>query len=106
MITDNQAEKALMYLRDSAGQYGEVCGLVELRSHNIKMYRSMAFLEASGTVGEREAKGHTDQRTIDAVKEHQNAIVEKMTIMTKRKAAELQIEVWRTQSASNRAKMI
>ena len=106
MITDAYAEKALEYLNGTSKQYGEICGLVELQAHNIKIYRSLAFLEASGTVAEREATSWTSQSVRTAVEAHQNAIAEKMEIMTKRKAAELTIEVWRTQSASNRAKMI
>jgi len=106
MITDERAEAAVEYLRDSAKQYGEICGLVELRAHNIKIYRSLAFLESSGPVAEREATAWTNHKVRDAVDEHSNAVAEKMEIMTKRKAAELTIEVWRTQSASNRARML
>ena len=106
MITDAYAEKALEYLNSTSGQYGEVCGLVELQAHNIKIYRSLAFLESTGTVAEREAHAWVDQRVKDAVEAHSNAVAEKMQIMTKRKAGELAIEVWRTQSASNRVKML
>ena len=106
MITDERTEKAVLYLRDSAKQYGEICGLVELRAHNIKINRSVAFLEASGPVAEREAKAWITPDVRLAVDEHSNAVAEKMEILTKRKAAELTIEVWRTQSASNRARMI
>lgn len=102
MILEERVEAAVEYLRDSAKQYGEICGLVELRAHNIKIYRSLAFLEASGTVGEREAQGWTNSRVREAVEEHSNAVAEKMEIMTKRKAAELTIEVWRSQNATKR----
>ena len=106
MIKEDKVEAAVLYLRDSAKQYGEICGLVELRAHNIKIYRSVAFLEATGTVGEREARAWTNPNVRIAVDEHANAVGEKIEIMTLRKAAELSIEVWRTQSASNRARMI
>ena len=106
MITNDQVEAALLYLHTSAGTYGEVCGLTELCAHQIKMYKSMAFLEAEGTVGVREATANVDQRVTDAVEAHRDAVTEKMTIMTRRKAMELKIEVWRTQSASNRTKML
>jgi len=106
MITDAYAEKALEYLNGTAKQYGEVCGLTELQAHNIKIYRSLGFLEATGTVAERESTAWVSQLVKDAVEAHSNAVAEKMEILTKRKAAELTIEVWRTQSASNRARMI
>ena len=106
MISDDRAEEALKYLDKTARQYGEICGLVELQAHNIKIYRSIGYLESDGTIAEREAKAWIRQDVKNAIEEHSNAVAEKMAIMTRRKAAELTIEVWRTQSASNRARMI
>ena len=106
VITDAYAEKALEYLNSTAKQYGEVCGLVELQAHNIKIYRSLAFLEASGTVAEREATAWVSQMVRDAIETHSNAVAEKLTISTKLKSASLTVDIWRTQAASNRAKMI
>ena len=106
MISESKVEKALEYLRDSAKQYGEICGLVELKAHNIKIYRSMAFLEATGTVAEREAIAWVSQQVKDAVEEHAEAVTEQKTIYTTRKAAELTCEIWRSQNASSRAKVM
>ena len=106
MISESKVEKALEYLRDSAKQYGEICGLVELKAHNIKIYRSMAFLEATGTVAERESKAWMNQQVRDAVDSHAEAVAEKNTIYTTRKAAELTCEIWRSQNASSRAKVM
>ena len=103
MISEQKVEAALTYLRDSAKLYGEICGLVELRAHNIKIYRSMAFLTASGTVAERESKAWVEQEVRDAVDAHADAVAEKNTIYTQRRAAEMTCEVWRSQNASNRA---
>lgn len=106
MITNDRAEEAVHYLDKTARQYGEVCGLVELQYHNIKIYRALGFLESEGTVGERESRAWIRDDVKAAVEAHSNAVGEKMAIMTRRKAAELTIEVWRTQSASNRVKML
>ena len=106
MINEQRTEKALEYLRDTAKQYGELCGLVELLAHNIKIYRSISFLEATGTVAEREAKAWVTEAVKDAVEAHSNAVAEKMETLTKRKAAELTIDVWRSQNATSRTKMI
>ena len=105
MITEQKVEAALDYLNKSSQLYGEVCGLVELRSHNIKIFRSMAFLEAAGTVAERAAKAWVIPTVRTAVDEHADAVAEKQTIFTKRAAASLTIEVWRSQHASSRAKV-
>ena len=106
MITEDKVESALEYLRDSAKQYGEICGLVELKAHNIKIYRSMAFLEATGTVAEREAIAWVNPQVKAAVTEHAEAVAEKNTIYTTRKAAELTCEIWRSQNASSRARVM
>ena len=105
-ISESKVESALEYLRDSAKQYGEVCGLVELRAHNIKIYRSMAFLESEGTIAEREARAWVRPEVKTAVEEHSNAVAEKNTIYTTRKAAELTCEIWRSQNATSRARVI
>ena len=106
MITDETAEKAVMYLASTAKQLGEVCGNVELQAHMMKTHRAMAFLEATGTVAEKEHTAWTVSPVMEAIKEHADAITERETIRALRKAAELKIEIWRTQSASNRARMI
>jgi len=106
MITEDKVESALEYLRDSAKQYGEICGLVELKSHQIKIYRSMKFLESTGTVAEREAIAWCSQQVKDAVHDHAEAVAEKNTIYTTRKAAELTCEIWRSQNASSRARVM
>ena len=105
MISEQKVEAALDYLNKSSQLYGEVCGLVELRAHNIKIYRSMAFLEAAGTVAEREAKAWVIPTVRTAVDEHADAVAERWTIQTKRKAAELTCEIWRSQNATSRAKV-
>ena len=74
-------------------------------AHNIKMYKSMAFLESNGTVAEREATANIDPRVKDAVEAHRDAVTDKMTIMT-RQAMSLKIEVWRSQNATKRTKML
>ena len=106
MISEQKVESALEYLRDSAKQYGEVVGLVELKSHNIKIFRAMAFLEAEGTVAERDAIAWTNHNVRAAVDDHAEAVTEKNTIYTTRAAASLTIDVWRSQNASSRAKII
>ena len=106
MISDKRVEDALEYQIRTAKHYGEICGLVELRAHNIKTFRALAFLETEGTVAERDAVAQTDTRVKNAITEYQNAVAERMEIRTLLKAGELAIEVWRTQSASNRAKML
>ena len=106
MIDEERVEKALEYLRDSSTEYGKQAGAIKAAEHMIKQHRALAFIDASGTVAEREAKAQSDANVFRYQEELEDAEVAFRTIMARRKAAELLIEVWRTQSASNRAKMI
>ena len=102
MINDTEIESALAFLRDSAKPYGDACGQVELRAHNIKVYRAMAFLGSEGTMAEKEQQAWLDPKVRDAIHEHADAMTTKQTLLTQRKAAELKIEVWRSQQATAR----
>ena len=106
MIEEQHVERALKYLRDSAGEFGQFAGNIKASEHLIKQYKAQAFLIAKGTIAEREAHAQGDARVIGSQHDLENAETEYKTIWAKRKAAELTIEVWRTQSASNRARMI
>ena len=106
MITVQQVEDALKYLHESAPVYGQICGTVEMCHHMIKQQKGIAFRDAAGTVGERQAIADTSELVYDAVQALADAVTEKMTIQTRRKAMELKIEVWRSQNASNRTKTL
>lgn len=106
MINEERVEKAVEYLRDTAEEYGQLCGQVELYAHLIKQHKAGAFLDVTGTVAEREAKSHQFDTVKESAESHSNAVAEKMTLMAKRKAAELTIDVWRSQNASSRAKTL
>ena len=106
MITVQQVEDALKYLHESAVTYGQVCGMVEMTAHQIKMQKAIAFRDATGTVAERQAIADIDELVKDAVEAHKDAVTEKMTIQTRRQAMSLKIEVWRSQNATQRTKML
>lgn len=101
-IEDSRTENAVMYIRDHADLIGQLRGQKSYLEHRIKIERSQRFLDAEGTVGEREAWAWTDRAVERLVDEHRDCVTELETVATKFKAAELLIEVWRTQAANSR----
>jgi len=102
MITDSKVEEALGVIAKNADLIGQLRGQKAYIEHRIKIERSQQFLEASGTVGEREAIGWTHPVVEKLSEEYRDTVTELETLLTKFKAAELTIEVWRTQAANAR----
>ena len=102
MISDERTEKAVEYIRDHADMIGQLRGNKSYLEHRIKIERSQRFLDAEGTVGERESWAWTDPAVKALCDDYRDCVTELETIATHFKAAELQIEVWRTQQANSR----
>ena len=102
MITDEQAESAVHFYAKNADLVGELRGKVEATKHMAKVETQLAYLSAKGTVAERTATADTSAVVLAAWEEHHNAVAEYATLQTQLKAAELRIEVWRSQSANQR----
>lgn len=102
MISDKDVEKALNFYRDEAAKRGALRGQIAYLEHAIKIALAQAFLDAEGTVAEREARSRLNALYQEKVEEYQNATADLGTLETYLKAAELKIEVWRTQNANQR----
>ena len=100
--TETDASNALEYLAQTDEQLAAELGFVEACKHGVKVARSMAFLEAAGTVAEREAKAETSADVVEKSDELIRAVTDYETTKTKRKRAELVIEVWRSLNANQR----
>ncbi len=101
-IEDYRVEKAVEFIRDHADMIGQLRGQKSALEHHIKIERSQRFLESEGTVAERESLAWTDPAVFKLCNEYRDCVTELETIATKFKAAELLIEVWRTQQANSR----
>jgi hypothetical protein len=106
LIHDQQVEAALESLNSTADQLGEAWGRVCAQEHLIKQYRARAFIAASGPVAQRDAIARLDKHVLQAQKDYAEAQAEYRTLLAQREHQKLTIEVWRTQSASNRAQML
>ena len=101
-ISDDKAEEAVGVIARNADLIGSLRGQKAYLEHHLKVARAQAFLLVSGTVAEREAIAQTDETVIAKIDEYRDVVTELETILTKFKAAELCIEVWRTQAANSR----
>ena len=101
-ITDREVEKALDFIRDNAALIGQLKGNKEYIAYRIKIERAERYLDAEGTINERESIAWTDPSVARLCEEYRDCLTELHTIETLFKAAELKIEVWRTQNANQR----
>ena len=102
VITDSKVEEAIGVIAKNADLIGQLRGQKAYLEHRIKIERSQRFLDAEGTVGERESWAWTDPAVKELCDEYRDCVTEIETLATKFKAAELTIEVWRTQNANQR----
>jgi hypothetical protein len=102
MISDEQIEKALDYLRDNAKLVGQLRGQKVQLEHMIKVIKAQKFLACDGTVAERQAIADASPEVVAQIEDLKDCVTELETVLTLMKGAELKIEVWRTQNANLR----
>ena len=101
MISEQRVEAAVEFIRDHAEQLGHAVGHCKGLEQQRKVVKGQAFLASQlKTVSEREAKAYCSPEYKVIVEEIENAWAEAETLRTKLKAAELTIEVWRSQNSS------
>ncbi len=102
MISEERVEKAVEYIRDAAKPYAEALAAEKYLDHKRKVIRATQFAEADGTMAERESFAERSQDYRDCINEYRDAVFKRAEIATLIKAAELTIEVWRSQNAQRR----
>jgi hypothetical protein len=102
MISDDKVEKALDYLRDNAPLVGQLKGQRVQLEHLMKVIKAQKFLACDGTVAERQALADAAPEYVAQIEDLKDCVTELETILALAKAAELKIEVWRTQAANLR----
>lgn len=102
MISEERAEKAVEFIRDHADELGKLIGQCKALEQKRKVVHGQAFLYAQGTVAEREAKAASSDAFKAVVEEIENAWADKETLATKLKAAEMTVDVWRSQFAASK----
>jgi hypothetical protein len=104
MITEERAEKAVEYLRDTAERYGQLCGRMAYAASNLRRVKSLQMLEAPpSSVADREAFAYSSAAYLTAMEEERDATAERETSRAMRDAAEFTFELWRSQNSARRA---
>lgn len=105
MVTDADIENALTFLDETSDSIAHAKAELERSDILAKRVRERMFLSTEGTVAERKANAeiHADVATAD--ERHLQAIVMYESLKAKRELRGIQIDVWRTQSASQRGRL-
>lgn len=98
MIDESRAEKAVEYIRDIADEYAEARSLSKYLDHKRRVIRATEFSEATGTVAEREAIAESSEEYRKCLEDYRDAVYKEAEIATRIKAAELTVELWRSQN--------
>lgn len=106
MVTEDSADKAWHFIRDNAKRHGQLKAAVLFCEYKVKRARSQAFLEAEGTVAEREATAWVSPDVIAATEEHRDMVAEETMLRDQMEAANMAFEKWRTEQANQRAGIV
>ncbi len=99
MINESRVEAAVEFIRDNAPRLGDLVGLCKKLEHERKVVRAQQILESEkGTVSDREADAESSPEYKSIIEDYGNAWAEKTVLETQMKAAELTIDVWRSQN--------
>ena len=99
--------KALHYLATTDVEYAKLTAKVKALDYRGKSIKALAYLEANGTVAERDATSLTSQAYRGFIEEYENTIADRETLAAHRKLAELNIDVWRSlNSARSKGQII
>jgi reverse gyrase len=102
MISEDRAEAAVEYLRDTATQYGQARGHQSYTEGNLRRIKALELLKVEGGLGEREAKAYASEAYREALEAFRDATKDTETIRALREAADLTIRVWQSQQANIR----
>jgi len=104
MISEERAEKAIEYLRDTAKEYGQMCGRMVYAASNLRRTKALQMIQAPpGSVADREAFAYSSDAYKVAMEEEQNATADRETSRAMRDAAEFTFEMWRSQNSARKA---
>jgi hypothetical protein len=103
MISEDRVEKAVEFMRDTAKAYGTARGHVAFYEGNLRRVKALQMVNKPGSAVDREATAYASSAYLEALEGLQNAVADCETLRAQRDAAEMTIEVWRSQfSASKR----
>ena len=103
IVNDEEVEKALDWLRDSAQAIGDAKARLISAGHMIKHVEALEFkLSSEKSADARRADARCSERYMEAITEDAVAAGEYEKMKALREAAALKIETWRTEQANYR----
>lgn len=104
IVTDEELEKALDWLRDEAKAMGDAKARLVSAGHMIKHIEALETkMSPEKSVEARRADARCSQRYLEAIQEDAVASGEYEKMRALREAAALKIEAWRSEQANYRA---
>lgn len=103
VIQDTTVQAAFDTLKDSIEPAAAARAMRERREYEAKRAKSQAFIEAQGTIAEREHKATLSQGYQDAIKGYHEAVERDEYYRNERNKCTLVIEAWRTCQSNFRA---
>jgi len=102
-ITDEEVEKAVHYLVESAKDYAKWKARMRFLEVHRKSIRAAEILRATGkTIAENTQRGEASTAYKNILTEYHEAVYEYELINAYRNAAEIKVELWRSINASLR----
>lgn len=103
LVSDDDMESALSWLRDSAKSVGEARARAIKAGHMVKHIEALMYLASLKTTSEaKKADSRTSQRWLEAINEEADAVGELEKLKALREAASARIEAWRSEQANYR----
>ena len=105
MVTDEQAEKANDFIRDSADGYAKAKGERIYLEEFRKTQKAILMQEVDGAEHIKAAYAYSHQEYINVLEGLKEAVIEEERLRWMMVAAQAKIEIWRTQQANSRRGM-
>lgn len=103
IVSDNNVSAALTYLADEPHPVAIARKAVTDAENEAKFHYARAYLAAKGTIDERKAQAEQDPDYTSTKAKESDAILDLERHKSRVKAAEMLIEVWRSENANARA---
>lgn len=106
IVTDDEVEKALDWLRDNAKEIGDATEKARFAESMTKHVLAIEMKRHDGSAAAQEREARASEKYLEAITDDAKATGALATMRALREAAALKIEVWRSQSANYRSMKI
>tara|TARA_R100000656_G_scaffold34478_1_gene29519 strand:- start:323 stop:646 length:324 start_codon:yes stop_codon:yes gene_type:complete len=101
-ISQDRMESAMMFLAETDIPAAKAKGRVKALDQYGRTVKAFGFLEATGTVAEREAKSYTTDKWKQHIDNVEQAVIDAEALENQRASAMGVRDVWRTLQANRR----